>query len=97
MYARKILSTRLIRHEFGIENFILIIIYLIVCIYIDIFINSSHNYSQKKHDFLARRCQQLRSYSISNILLTRSGNSSYTIRDGGQNSKGYFSMKYSSI
>jgi ATP-dependent Clp protease ATP-binding subunit ClpX len=70
MYARKILSTRLIRHEF------------------DIFINSSHNYSQKKHDFLARRCQQLRSYSISNILLTRSGNSSYTIRDGGQNSKG---------
>jgi len=54
----------------------------------DLFINNSHNYSQQSHSFLAHRFHQSRPYSISNILLTRSGNNSYTIRDIGQNSKG---------
>ncbi|UJR28698.1 hypothetical protein I4U23_009927 [Adineta vaga] len=70
MYARKLLTTRLIRYEF------------------DIFINSSCYYTQQSHASLTPSYQQLRSYSLSNRLLTRSGNNSFTIRDIGQHSKG---------
>ncbi|CAF3541189.1 unnamed protein product [Adineta steineri] len=69
MYARKLLSTRLIRYEF------------------DAFINSSYCYSPQSHDCLIPTYQQLRPYSLSNALLTRSGNNSFTIRDIGQNSR----------
>ncbi|CAF4466383.1 unnamed protein product, partial [Adineta steineri] len=69
MYARKLLSTRLIRYEF------------------DAFINISYYYSPQSHDCLIPTYQQVRPYSLSNVLLTRSGNNSFTIRDIGQNSR----------
>ncbi|CAF3707656.1 unnamed protein product [Rotaria socialis] len=54
----------------------------------DIFANSSRQYSKRSQNFLVSRCQQLRSFSLSNNTLARSGNNSSTIRDFGQGSKG---------
>ncbi|CAF1457814.1 unnamed protein product [Rotaria magnacalcarata] len=54
----------------------------------DIFVNSSHQYSRRSQNFLVSRCQQLRSFSLSNNALARSGSNSSTIRDFGQGSKG---------
>ncbi|CAF0848205.1 unnamed protein product [Rotaria sordida] len=63
----------------------------------DVFVNNSHHYSQRTHNFLISKFQQLRPYSLSNVSLARSGNNSYTIRDFGQGSKVLNIRKYGYI
>jgi hypothetical protein len=87
MYARKLLLRRFLRYEFGRKiYFINKSSYFYI---IGIFINISHYCSPQLNNIFIPKFQQLRKYSLSTTVLTRSGNRSYTTRDMGHNSKGY--------
>ena len=58
----------------------------------DIIVNNYCEYQSRS--LWACKYRQIRTYSLSNSILTRSGNSSYTIRNIGQNSKGKIKYEY---
>jgi hypothetical protein len=84
MYTRKLLSRKFFHHEISIKYFIFEFIDLHFSI-IDILLN---RYSQQSRNLSVSKFQQLRTYSLSSSVLTRSNNNSSTTRNIGQSSKG---------